>query len=154
MLGRSFPNFPGNFGTIFFKYLALNFWEISFTRNCPRNLEGALGVKFVGNFVHTEFPDKFGRGALGLSCEIFRKFRDPKFCGSTISASRQQQSRAAAKSGSGKRSKTQQQKVAQQRRRMAEQQQRSNKVAAKQQQSSSKAAAKQQQSRSKAKAEQ
>ena len=42
---------------------------------------GALGVKFLGNFVHTKLPEKFGTGALGLYSEIFRKFWGPKFPG-------------------------------------------------------------------------
>ena len=65
-----------------FYYLASNFWEISFTQKFSEKFgTGALGVKFLGNFVHTKFPDKFGTGALGLSCKIFRKFRGPKFPG-------------------------------------------------------------------------
>ena len=74
------PKFSGNFWNEFFlisrvKFLG-NFVHTKFSEKFGT---GALGVKFPGNFVHTKFPDKFGTGALGLSCEIFRKFRVQNF---------------------------------------------------------------------------
>ena len=84
-------NFLGNFGTVRPKF-SRKFWKefvllsrVKFLGNFVHTKfsekfgTGALGVKFLGNFVHTKFPDKVGTGALGLSCEIFRKFRGSKF---------------------------------------------------------------------------
>ena len=85
--------FLGNFGTVRPKF-SRKFWidfvllsRVKFlgnffhTKFSEKFGTGALGVKFLGHFVHTKFPNKFGTGALGLSCEISGKFRGPKFPG-------------------------------------------------------------------------
>ena len=63
--------FQGNFGTAHSKF-SRKFWKDFFKLS---------RVKFLGNFVHTKFSDRFGTGALGLYSEILRKFWGPTFPG-------------------------------------------------------------------------
>ena len=85
-------NFLGNFGTVRPKF-SRKFWHEFVLLSRVKFLGNFVHTKFreiwnrssgrqiLGNFVHTKFSEKFGTGALGLSCEIFRKFRGPKFPG-------------------------------------------------------------------------